>query len=173
MIYYCMDAESSTSASGCINATIHFDTPSHHATKTWKAYKWSNFSSLFKGMHNHSIPAWLPFFYFLLSSHSTLTGERKPAPNNPNTRENTYATTLKKKTVLIQEKTLHFHSAPLIYIVYKSATNMKLSDRLLANHITVSQLSVVVYIQIIFCNIMFFQLEAILWTKWLAKPRGF
>ncbi len=116
-------------------------------------------------------PAWLPFFYFLLSSHSTLTGERKPAPNNPNTRENTYATTL-KKTVLIQEKTLHFHSAPLIYIVYKSATNMKLSDRLLANHITVSQLSVV-YIQIIFCNIMFFQLEAILWTKWLAKPRGF
>ncbi len=123
-------------------------------------------------MHNHSIPAWLPFFYFLLSSHSTLTGERKPAPNNPNTRENTYATTF-KKTVLIQEKALHFHSAPLIYIMYKSATNMKLSDRLLANHITVSQLSVVVYIQIIFCNIMFFQLEAILWTKWLAKPRGF
>ncbi len=93
-----MDAESSTSASRCINATINFDTPSHHATKTWKAYKWSNFSSLFKGMHNHSIPAWLPFFYFLLSSHSTLTGERKPAPTNPNTRENTYATTLKKNS---------------------------------------------------------------------------
>ncbi len=79
---------------------------------------------------------------------------------------------LSKKPVLIQEKTLLFHSAPLIYNVYKSATNMKLSGRLLANHITVSQLSVVVYIQIIFCN-MFFQLEAILWTKWLAKPRGF
>ncbi len=111
-------------------------------------------------------------FFIFCSLVTPLSLERKPAPNNPNTRENTYATTF-KKTVLIQEKALHFHSAPLIYIVYKSATNMKLSDRLLANHITVSQLSVVVYIQIIFCNIMFFQLEAILWTKWLAKPRGF
>lgn len=82
-----------------------------------------------------------PFFFHFL--HSMLT-EEKTYPEQSYRKRKHKCFNFSKNSLLAQGKTLDFHSAPLIYNVDKSVTNMELSKQLLANHTAVSHLNVVV-----------------------------